>query len=95
MHDKRTCEIMEFPWLDRCYKQSAIKNVASIIILGTFDAWFRSRYRKDIAHLYHAFVYSSVSYLLPEIVETTFSFPKFRTVPGRFRFFYVKLFTSL
>ena len=27
-----------------------------------------------------------------EIVETTFSFPKFRTVPGRFRFFYFHFF---
>ena len=26
-----------------------------------------------------------------EIVETTFSFPKFWTVPGRFRFFYLGL----
>ena len=29
-----------------------------------------------------------------EIVETTFSFPKFRTVPGRFRYFYFRFFFS-
>ena len=30
-----------------------------------------------------------------EIVETTFLFPKFRTVQGRFRFFYFRFFFSL
>ena len=45
----------------------------------------RIGFKKNDAVLVSTFYVSNIE---AEIVETTFSFPKFWTVPGRFRFFY-------